>query len=62
MLAGMRIGCLVLAVSAVLLAPLESRATSCTAQGELGSLDRVRDAKLEELARLRRRNMREAAR
>ena len=40
MLAGMRIGCLVLAVLAVLLAPLESRATSCTAQAELGSLDR----------------------
>ncbi len=36
----MRIGCLVLAVLAVLLTPLESRATSCTAQAELGSLDR----------------------
>ena len=40
MLAGMRIGFLALAVLAVLLAPLESRATSCTAQAELGSLDR----------------------
>jgi hypothetical protein len=44
MLAGMRIGRTVLwgvlAVSAVLLAPLESWATSCTAQAELGSLDR----------------------
>ncbi|MEI9969707.1 MAG: hypothetical protein WDM87_14195 [Terracidiphilus sp.] len=40
MLAGMRIGCLALAVLAVLLTPLESRATSCTAQAELGSLDR----------------------
>src|ERR1700685_1060845 len=44
MRAGMRIGRTVLwgvlAVPAVLLAPLESRATSCTAQAELGSLDR----------------------
>jgi len=44
MLAGMRIGRTVLwgviAASAVLLAPLESRATGCTAQAELGALDR----------------------
>ena len=36
----MRIGWSILALLALLLAPLASRATSCTAQAELGSLDR----------------------
>jgi hypothetical protein len=39
-LAEMRIGWWILIASALLLAPLESRATSCTATAELGSLDR----------------------
>jgi hypothetical protein len=40
MLAGMRIGWRVLTPLILLLAPLASRATSCTARAELGSLDR----------------------
>jgi hypothetical protein len=40
MAGGMRIGCVVLTASALLLTPLASWATICTAQAELGSLDR----------------------
>ncbi len=39
-LAGMRLQLRILAAAALLLAPLASRAVSCTSQAELGSLDR----------------------